>query len=120
VLDRISIPVTTTGSAGSATGSASATVIGAIVSVALDYHASAPATTDVTISQAAPLGNILVVSNSATDTTVAPRRTGLVDSANAAITGSYDTFYLNGPVTVSVAQSNALDPAVTAVLTILR
>jgi len=120
-LDRIAIPVTTTGGAGSATGSATATVIGALVEIALDFAATAPATTDTTIAYAGVGGgNLLVVTNSATDALIAPRRTALVDNANAAITGSYDTFYLNGPVTVSVAQSNALDPVVVATLMILR
>jgi len=120
-LDRVSIPVTTTGGAGSATGSATATVIGALVEVAIDFAPTAPATTDTTIAYGGVGGgNLLVVTNSATDALIAPRRTALVDNANAAITGSVDTFVLNGPVTVSVAQSNALDPCLTAHLVIIR
>lgn len=110
------IPVTTTGSAGSATGSAtSETIIGELIDVYLDFHASAPATTDTTIAFGVRGGTILAVSNSATDALIAPRQK-LVDNANTAITNSFDCFYLNQSVTISVAQCDALAPAVTVYL----
>lgn len=109
------IAVTTTGTAGSATGTANSRVInGLLLDVYLDYHASAPATTDVTIEYAEG-DDILLVSNSATDARIAPRQKP-VDNANAAITNGNDKFPLAGEITVSVAQSNALAPAVTVIL----
>lgn len=116
-IDTYTIRVTTTGSAGAATGSASATVIGAIIDIFLDFHASAPATTDTTIAMAN--GNVLVVTNSATDALIAPRQK-LVDNANAAITNSFDYFYVSGQLTVSLAQSDALTDAVVATVRVLR
>ena len=110
----IAIPVTTTGSAASATGSATSDALyGEIVDIYLDFHASAPATTDTTIAYADRGGNILVVSNSATDALIAPRQK-TVDSANAAITDSYGPFVVNGSLTVSLAGSDALTNALVA------
>lgn len=109
------IAVTTTGADGAATGStASGALYGFLLDVYLDYHASAPATTDVTLAYTSPAnGNILVVTNNATDGLYAPRKQAC-DAAGAAITGGYDCYPLNGTVTVSVAQANALTGAVTA------
>lgn len=111
------VTVTTTGSAGSATGSADSEVIqGHIENVVLDFHASTPATADVTIAYKTRGGNILVTSNSATDVTLHPRAK-CVDNANAAITDSYDRFAINDKVNVSVAQGDALTGAVVAYIT---
>lgn len=119
-VQTVAVVVTTTGSAGSATGSATTEALfGELIDIYLDYHASAPATTDVTIAFSPRGGNILVVADSATDALIAPRQT-LVTNANAAITGSYDRFMLAGPLTISVAQSDALTGAVTVYLRIYR
>lgn len=113
------IPVTTTGSAGSATGSATSELIkGYLVDVYIDYHASAPATTDVTIAYAVRGGNLLAVTNNATDGLYHPRAT-TVDNTNAA-TGAPSPFLLDQGVTVSVAQADALDPCVTVYLRVDR
>lgn len=112
------IPVTTTGSAGSATGSATTeTLLGELVDVYLDYN-GAPATTDVTIAYAQG-GNILAVSNTNTDARIAPRQK-VVDNTNTAITDGHQAFYLNSPLTISVAQADALAPAVTVYLRVER
>lgn len=111
----VSTTVTTTGSAGSATGSATlALPAGWIEWVYLDFSGSAPATTDTTIAYAdtPPGGNILVVSNSATDALKFPRA-GCVDNANSAITNSFTRFPAGEPVTISLAQCDALATAVT-------
>jgi hypothetical protein len=112
-----SVAVTTTGSAGSATGSGTISFLkgGHIEYVYLDFHASSPATTDTTIAYAAtpPGGNILVVTNSATDALFWPRAKP-VDNANAAITNAFVHFPASGNVTVSLAQCDALTAAVTA------
>ena len=111
--------VTTTGSAGSASGSATINVEkwGYLEWVYLDFHASAPATTDTTIAHGGtpPGGNIMVKSNSATDALFFPRA-GAVDSSAAAITNSAARIPVGGPITVSLAQCDALTGAVTCYL----
>ena len=112
------VSVTTTGSAGSATGSGTTSypIIGEILGIYLNFHASAPATTDTTIATTnAPVFNILVVSNSATDAYKAPR-SGAVDAANAAITNSNVPFVVADTITVSLAQCDALTGAVVATI----
>lgn len=112
-----SVAVTTTGSAGSATGSGTITFSkpGHIEYVYLDFHASAPNTTDTTIAYAStpPGGNILVTTNTVTDALFWPRAKP-VDNANSAITNAFTRFVANGSVTVSLAQCDALTAAVTA------
>ena len=116
IIETETIAVTTTGADGSASGSqaSAGSLYGFLLDVYLDYHASAPATTDVTLAYTSPAnGNILVVTNNATDGLYAPRKQ-TCDAAGAAITGNYDLFPLNGTLTLSVAQANALTGAVTA------
>jgi len=115
------VSVTTTGSAGTATGSAvSGELNGFLLDIYLDFHASAPATTDTTIAHTEPtMGNILVVSNSATDALITPRAKA-VDSANAAITNSHDKVPLDGTVTISLAECDALTNALVARIRYLR
>lgn len=116
-LREYSVAVTTTGVAGSASGSGTITfqTAGYIEYVYLDFHASAPNTTDTTIAYAAtpPGGNILVVGNSSTDALFWPRAKP-VDNANSAITNAHTRFVATGSITVSLAQCDALTGAVTA------
>ncbi len=111
------VTITTTGSAGSATGSGTTPALtGFLLDVYLNFHASAPATTDTTIAYDEPdLGNVLVVSNSATDALIAPRQK-VVDNANSAITNSHVPFPLNGALTISLAQCDALTGALVATI----
>ncbi len=119
-ISTVKIKVTTTGGDGAATGSAQTEALhGFFVDVFLDYHASAPGTTDVTIAYTERGGNILAVANNATDGLYAPRQKP-VDNANAAITNAHDRFPLNQPLTISVAESNALTACVTAHIRYLR
>jgi len=113
-LNVASAAITTTGAAGSATGSGTvAAAPGELAFVKLDYHASAPgATTDVTLTQTAEPTAILTNTDSATDTIVCPRLS-CVSTANAAITDSHAPLYIHGPVSVAVAGCNALTAAVT-------
>lgn len=107
------IPITTTGADGSGAGSATTeTIMGELIDIYLDYNASAPNTTDVTIAYATRGGNILVVTSANTDVLLAPRQK-YVDNANAAITNSHGRFLLNSALTITIAESNALAPAVT-------
>lgn len=110
-----SVAIITTGSAGSATGSTTTdAIIGELIDVYLDFHASAPATTDTTIAFPSG-GNILVVTDSSTDARIAPRQK-CVDNANTAITNSFAPFVLNSPLTISLAGCDALAPAVTVTI----
>jgi hypothetical protein len=104
--------ITTVGGAGAAVGSGTTNPInGFLLDVFLDYNAAAPATTDVTISDPT-FGNILVKSNNATDVWLAPRK-DTVDAA-AAATGMYDLVPLKDPLTIAVAQCDALTNALIA------
>jgi hypothetical protein len=108
------IKVTTTGSAGSAISSGETVPIqGFLLDVYIDYHASAPNTTDVTISDPV-FGNLLMVSNNATDGKYAPREPNC-DAAGAA-NGLYDLIPINSKLTIAVAQANALTDCVTLTL----
>lgn len=107
------ITVNTTGSAGSATGSTTSGFIrGYLIGAYFDFGAC-PGTTDTTVSYADPAnGNIIVLTNTATDAFHLIRKQ-CTDIAGAAITGVYDLFPINGTVTVSVAQCDVLTPALT-------
>ena len=108
------VSVTTSGSAGAATGNAdSAAMLGELLDVFLDYHASAPATTDVTITDKERGDTVLTATSTATDARHHPRAKP-VDNAGAAITNAHDKFFLSGALNVAVAQCDALTNAVRA------
>lgn len=100
------VTVTTTGSAGSASGAgATPGMSGFLLDIYLDYTGQ-PATTDVTIAYDEPdSGNILVVSNNATDGLYAPRKQ-VCDAAGAAVAGAYDLLPLNGKLSIAVDQGD--------------
>jgi hypothetical protein len=106
--------VTTTGSDGSASGTANTpSIMGYLLDIYLDYHASAPATTDVTITHEDTGAPILTIANNATDGKYAPLLQG-VDADGAAVDGVYISHSINSKITVAVAQADALSPCVTA------
>lgn len=113
----IQIDVTTTGSAGSATGTQDSEPLhGVLEAVEIDYLSTAPNTTTVdidTLKQGdATDVKVLDKAGSNTDITHYPRKQ-LEDNTGTAITGQYGRFVLTGrKVRVSVAASNALVPAV--------
>lgn len=115
------VSVTTAGSSGSATGSADCEAVnGFYLGAYLDFHASAPATTDTTISAQAPAhGTIQVISNSATDG-YRPALVNALDAAGAAISGVYSNYPVSGSVRVALAGCDALTDAVTAYLYFLE
>lgn len=115
-INQAVVTVTTTGADGSGVGNTSTDVglHGFLLDIYLDYHASAPATTDVTVAYDNPdNGNITVYSNSATDVLLMPRKNA-VDVAGAAVSGVYDLYPLNGKINIAVAGSNALTGCVVA------
>lgn len=112
------IKVTTAGSAGSATGSgvSSEVIRGKVWGVYLNFHASAPGTTDTTVKTTGngpPSYNIVVATDTATDAMLNPAAKP-VDNANTAITNSHRPFPICDTITVSVAQCDALTDAVVA------
>ena len=116
-----SVSVDTTGSAGSATGAGttSAPVIGKILKIRFDYNASAPATTDVTVTEyvgATSWETICTETDSKTDVTRYPRKV-VDDGAEGNVTydGSnevYEPFVVADYVRVAVAGCDALTAAV--------
>lgn len=114
------IKVTTTGSAGSATGSTTGTfqARGYLMGVRLDYNASAPATTIVTITEAGGMKRTLLTAPaSATDVTFNPQ--ALVNKNDGTSAAVYFPFYLDGVnITVAVSASDALTDAVEVLLSI--
>jgi len=119
-LETVAIPVTTAGADGSATGSASSGLLGGfILAIFADFHADAPATTDTTIAYGTRGGTILALTDTKTDALHVPQRQAS-DAAGAAIAGAYGYFPIHDKLTVSVAQCNALAPAVTVYVTLLR
>jgi len=120
-MDYQRIPVTTTGSAGSATGSAEGDIIfrSKLHAVYLDYHGSAPATTDVTVKLTNPVAaTLLTVTDNATDGWYLPRKQ-VCSEAAAALTydGSNaiaEAMPVAGKITVDVAGADELTDCVVA------
>jgi hypothetical protein len=115
------VKVTTTGSAGVATGTAtSPSMHGQLLDIFFDFHASLPATADTTVAFVnPPLGNLIVLSNTATDIRKAPREP-VHDATGVAITNAYDRITLNGALSFSIAQGDALTDALVATIRYLR
>lgn len=117
MIREVRLDVTTTGSAGSATGSViSNGVHGVIDHFWIDYSGSAPGTTDLTIvslnGDDTTRDTIWTKTNSVTDHTARPR-VAVTDNAGVA-TGSYDYYSIpnGGRIKVSLAQCDALTTAV--------
>lgn len=112
-----SATVTTTGSAGSATGTGTITGVqpGFLEWVAYTYHASAPATTDVTgtsASDALPPSLLLFTrTDSATSALTFPRGAP-VNTAGTAITNAHARIPIAGNIALAVAGCDALTGAV--------
>lgn len=113
----IQIAVTTTGSAGAATGSAEeATKAGRLLGL-LIVRNGAPNTTDVTISEVinGVSRTLLTITDLAADRDDFPLVLGQ-DNTGADIAGQYTSQILfGGKLTVSVAQSNAGAPILTVI-----
>ncbi|MFZ2097327.1 MAG: hypothetical protein WAV05_11890 [Anaerolineales bacterium] len=108
------IKITTAGGAGAAVGSAVTVPIqGFLLDVYIEYHASAPATTDLAITDPV-FGTIFSVSNSNTDRWYAPRKQ--TSDYIGVSTGLYDLIPINSALTISIAQADALTDCVTVTL----
>jgi hypothetical protein len=107
------ITVTTTGSAGAATGQKDTIKLDPCLleAVKIDYHASAPGTTDLTLSEVDGLGrDLLVLSDNATDGIYYPRHTTHDDAGADA--GSKTPYVIEGAIRVALAECDALTDAV--------
>lgn len=111
------IDVTTTGSAGSAAGTAYSDkpLNGELYAVRVDWHASAPATSDITITVDSdddhPAVTIYAKTDANTDLWVYPVVQS-TDTAGAAVASIYQHILVNGRVKVVLAQCDALTNAV--------
>ncbi len=115
------IKVTTTGSAGSATGAGitDSAVTGKILALYINYHASTPATADLTITErkgSTDIQTIWTETNSTTDVVRYPN-TPAQDNAENAVTYDgtneiYIPFVTDSKIRASLAQADALTDAV--------
>lgn len=106
--------ITTTGSAGSATGLLRTPRIrGHIEAITIDYHASAPATTNIYIDEIGGLGQEVVARTDSTTDVSGSLRVGAIDKAGSAISGSAVRYFIDDHVLeITVNDSNALAAAV--------
>ena len=117
-IEQHSLKVSTTGSSASATGSGSLALARCkLLAVYVDYHASAPASTAVTIS--AP-GNpaartILTITNNATDAWYFPKEQDMGNTGSA-ITGSYSHPLIHNNLLLEIAGADALTDCVDATI----
>lgn len=117
------LKVTTTGSAGSATGSASTEmpIRGAIWEIKIDYHASAPNTTTVDIDEVDGMARkILDLAGANTDAVYRPRQVTHTNTGTAGTAYTEPFLITNRRLTVSVAASDALTDAVVVTLIVLE
>ena len=129
-LEHVTLTVPTTGSAGSASGTAVSPVFTNgcdVLRVWCDYHASTPATADFSLYETAlgaTLGAIDAKANSATDAVRYPRLTVLHDLAGAALAANLgiEPYHVaaGGTITAALAQGDALTAAVVVKVVVKR
>ena len=118
-----SVEVNTTGVAGSATGNKTSDwelqpcVLDAIK---VDYHASAPATTVLVVSEAGGLGRTLLTLTATATDGVFYLKHAVHDEAGAVVNGLKEPYVIEGKITVTVTLSNALVPVATVTLQVLE
>ncbi len=117
-IEKHVLKVSTTGGDGSATGSSIlALPLVELLAIHLDFNASAPATTDTTVTASGnPLAvTLLTVTDSVTDAWFYPKVQD-DDNSGSAITGSYSHPIIQEHLTIDLAQCNALTDAVVATI----
>jgi hypothetical protein len=116
------VPISTVGSAGTASGSAySDSINGELLAVRLDYSGSAPATTTVTVDEVGGAARRLLTKGASNADVTHTPRVQMQDGNGVNVVGIYERFCLAGrKVLVSVALSDALTPAVTVTLIVLE
>lgn len=125
-MDLLKLTAVAQGAPGAAGGSALSTPVSGIVhKVRLEYGGSPPATTDVTLQDENDTAaeNIVNRTNSASNTTIYPRRQ--VQSAAGAnltydgVRGVYENYLVCGRLKLTIAQANE-GSSVTAVVYLIR
>ena len=117
-IEKHTVKVSPTGSDASATGSlVTALPWCELLAVYMDFHASAPASTDTTLSSpGGPVSvTLLTVTNSATDAWFYPTHQ-LDDASASAITGAYIPAIIHGNLLTEIAGCDALTDALTLTL----
>ena len=112
-IEKHVIKVSTTGSSGSATGSlVTALPPCELLAVYMNFHASAPASTDTTLSSPGdPVSvTLLTETNSATDAWYYPS-IQMDDNSGSAITGAYVPGLIHGNLLTELAGCDALTDA---------
>lgn len=114
LLKSATVAVTATGADGSAAGNAdSDSFVGQIEGIAINHHANAPATTDITITDKRTGITLWTLNNSKTDVYVAPRIQA-VKSDNTNVLASDANglhpipYCVDQGVNVAVAQGNSI------------
>lgn len=113
------VRVTTTGTAGSASGSAATDLPlhGRVTAIKVDYHASAPNTTTVNIDEDSGMQRRLLQKAASNADAVHYPAVQLQDASGGPVT-AYAPFYVDGTrLIVSAANSNALTDAVVVTIT---
>jgi hypothetical protein len=111
------IRVTTTGQDASATGTgySASPINGELLALAINWHASAPDTSDIAVTVEAdddlPAVSLYAKDNANTDATAYPH-VQATDVAGSAISGVYDRIPVTGRIKVAVSGCNALTNAV--------
>ena len=114
-IERYVVKVSTTGSDASATGSlVTALPYSELLAAYFNFHASAPASTDTTLSSPGdPVAvTLLTITNSATDAWVYPS-IQMDDNTASAVTGAYVPALIHGNLLVELAGCDALTDALT-------
>ena len=110
------LKISTTGGAGVATGSGILSLpLCELLAIYLNYHASAPATTDVTAKSVGDPATVTLLtrSNSATDAWLYPT-VNVHDNVGVAVTGAQAPPVIHaGALSIDVAQCDALTDCVT-------
>jgi len=114
------VNVTTAGSAGSATGEGyTKPVNGFLVGIYFDFHASAAATTDTTVSAVTTGLTLLTLTNTVTDAFHVVQKQAS-DNTGTAISGAYAYLPVEGEIKIALAQCDALTNALVAHVYILE
>lgn len=120
MIQAATVAVTTTGSAGSATGNADSPQIrGEVLGLWVNYHASAPGTTDITITDKLSGQTLYSKANSATDVYIPLRVFGLKSDGTALTSDVTPQKYaIAAGINVALAGCDALTDAVKVTLVV--
>lgn len=113
-IEKHELKVSTTGVAGSASGSSILAVpLSELVGVYVDFHGSAPATTDLTLKSPGNPASVtlMTLTNTNTDAWKYPK-VQKHDNIGAAIVGDYADPIIHGNLQADLAQCDALTDAV--------